>query len=277
MSHIEQTLQKIESVNLKNDEAISELEHIISTELKKLPIFITDMIPGEYIVRSRLLKPEESFHTAIQDFSYHPQPSAILIGRANYAGQQIFYASRYRVTSLGELRFIYANRLKMESFYSIGRWDVKKKLGLAAIITPELIRQHNTKELFSLAQFIQETENEYINDLNMKGFIDIYRYMASKYTETVQEGEEYKYKITAAFSNYIYTKLPLTDGILYQSVQYPENFNVALKKDVIDDGKVQLSFAARQRYLQIGQLHFQEQESIETRDINYNSNKIKWP
>jgi hypothetical protein len=154
---------------------------------------MTDLIVGEPLVRSRYLTDKEDFHHTIQDYSYNPFPEYIKVGRANYVGQQIFYGSRFRVTSLGEVRFIYANREKNEARYSLGRWEVRDKLQLAAIVTPELIRKHNAKELFSLADFIEQTEQKYKNDQDLSGFIDIYRYMASKYTEAVQEGEEHKY------------------------------------------------------------------------------------
>jgi hypothetical protein len=230
MTHIQQTLQKIDKVDLNSEDAVDTIHKIVSTELRKLPIFMTDLVVGEPLVRSRYLADNEDFHHTIQDYSYNPFPEYIKMGRANYPGQQIFYGSRFRVTSLGEVRFIYANREKAEARYSLGRWEVKNKLQLAAIVTPELIRKHNAKELFGLADFIEETEHEYKDEPELSGFINIYRYMASKYTESIQEGEEHKYKITAVFSNFIYSKLHISDGILYQSVQYPENFNVALKK-----------------------------------------------
>ena len=276
MTHIQQTLQKIDSIDLTQDDAIDTIYKIVSTELRKLPIFMTDLIVGEPLVRSRYLTDKEDIHHTIQDYSYNPFPEYIKVGRANYVGQQIFYGSRFRVTSLGEVRFIYANREKDEARYSLGRWEVRDKLQLAAIVTPELIRKHNAKELFGLADFIEETEQEYKNDPDLSGFIDIYRYMASKYTEAVQEEEEHKYKITAVFSNFIYSKLPIADGILYQSVQYPENFNVAIKKEVVDRNKIQLTFAARQKYLRTGHLNYKEDESIQTTNIDYKTGKITW-
>lgn len=276
MTHIQQILQKIEAVDLSDDNAIEAIYKIISTELKRLPIFMTDLNVGEPLVRSRYLNDKEDFHHDIQDYSYNPHPQYIKIGRANYVGQQIFYGSRFRVTSLGEVRFIYANREKDEARYSLGRWEVKERLQLAAIVTPELIRKYNAKELFGLAEFIEETEKEYRDNPELSGFIDIYRYMASKYTEAIQEGEENKYKITAVFSNFIYSRLSIADGILYQSVQYPENFNVALRREVIDQNKVKLTFAAMQKYLRTGHLSYTEDTSVETTLINYDTGKVTW-
>ena len=81
-------------------------------------------------------------------------------------------------------------------------------------------------------------------------------YLANKFTEPIWEGEEYKYKITAVFTNFIYSKLKIADGILYQSVQYPENYNVSLKKEVIDQQKVQLTFAVRQKFIRTEGLNY---------------------
>ena len=276
MTEIEKTIQEIESVDLKSDDAVGVIQTLISTKFRRLPIFMTDLKIGEPLVRSRYLNDTEDFHRTIQDYSYHPKPEYIKIGRANLEGQQIFYGSRFRITSLAEVRFVYANREKESARYSLGRWEVKQKLQMAAIVTPELIRKHNTKELFGLADFIEQTEKKAQNDAELKGFIGLYRYLADKYTEPIQEGEEHKYKITSVFSNFIYSKLPIADGILYQSVQYPENFNVALKKEVIDNHKLQLTFAARQKYIRTGGLNYREDDSIQTENIDYESSSITW-
>ena len=251
MSNIIEAIDAIEKVDLNSEEAIDIIHNIISTKLRKLPIFMNDLVVGEPLVRSRYLKEDEEFHYAIQDYSYNPNPESIKIGRANLHGQPIFYGSRFRITSLAEVRFIYANREKEYARYSLSRWEVKEKIQLAAIVTPALIRKHNAKELFGLADFIEETELQYKDDSEIGGFLDIYKYMANKYTEAIQEGDENKYKITALFSNFIYSRLPMADGILYQSVQYPENFNVALKQDVVDKGKIKLTFCARQIFKRV--------------------------
>jgi hypothetical protein len=276
MSEVQSAIEEIEQIDLRQENAVEQIENIVKTKLRKLPIFLTDLKAGEPLVRARYLKDDEDYHYLVRDYSYNPFPEYIKIGRANYAGQPIFYGSRFRVTSLGEVRFIYANREKDEARYSLGRWEVVEKFPVAAIVTPELIREHNAKELFGLAEFIEEVENDYKNDKDMAGFIDIYRYMAKKYTEPIQEGEEHKYKITAIFSNFIYNKLPIANGILYQSVQYPENFNVALKKDVVDASKIKLTFCAKQKFLRIGHLHYREDASVQTDKFDYDNGKVIW-
>lgn len=276
MSYIIEAIEEIEKVNLQSEKAIDIIQGIISKRLRKLPIFMNDLIIGEPLIRSRYLKDEEDFHYKIQDYSYNPKPEDIKIGRANLEGQPIFYASRFRITSLAEVRFIYANREKDLARYSISRWEPKQKLQLAAIVTPELIRKHNTKELFGLADFIDETEQQYKNDKELAGFLDIYKYMADKYTEAIQEGEEYKYKITALFSNFIYSRLPVAHGILYQSVQYPENFNVALKKEVVDQAQIELTFCAKQVYKRTEGLNYREENSIQAKSIDKENGIIIW-
>ena len=276
MTEIERTIQEIENVDLKSEDAINTIHTLISTKLRQLPIFISYLELGESLVRSRYLLDNEAFHRTIQDFSYNPNPANIKIGRTNLEGQQIFYGSRFRVTSLAEVRFIYANREKESARYSLGRWSVKEKLLLATIITPELIRKHKTKELFELADFIEQKEKETEYDPELNGFINLYKYLATKYAEPIREGEEYKYKITAVFSNFIYSKLHIADGILYQSVQYPENYNVSLKKEVIDRQKMQLTFAVRQKYIRTEGLNYREDESIQAKNIDYASSILTW-
>ena len=276
MNHIQETIQKIDGVNLKKDNANELLHQIISNELQKLPTFALEMEVGEPLVRARPLEDDEEFHHLIQDYSYNPWPEKIKIGRANHTQQQVFYGARFRETALREVRFIYANREKQEARYSLGRWEVKAKLKLACIVTPDQIRRFNATELMELAEFIEDTNLKLKNDLELAGFIDIYEYMAKKFTEAIQEGDENKYKITAVFSNFIYNRLAIADGILYQSVQLPQHFNVVLKKEVVDQRKIQLTFAARQRYVRTNGLNYEEAESIETTNIDYSSGRVLW-
>src|SRR5438094_22408 len=153
MTYIQSVLKEIDSVDLKKEDSIALIENIISTRLLKLPVCLNEMKVGEPVIRSRQLTGEEDFHHFIKDYSYNPNPEYIKLGRANYNGQPIFYGSRFRITSLAEVRFIYANRDRDEARYSIGRWDVKEQLQLAVITTPELIRKHNSTELFEIADF----------------------------------------------------------------------------------------------------------------------------
>ncbi|MFM2326609.1 MAG: hypothetical protein RIR31_811, partial [Bacteroidota bacterium] len=99
---------------------------------------------------------------------------------------------------------------------------------------------------------------------------------AMKYVELIEEPEEYKYKITATFSNFIYSKLHVADGIIYQSVQCPQNFNIALKKEVVVPDNLLLTFAAKQVYERTGPTSFKEIDSVETTYIDYPNNRVNW-
>ena len=277
MSTILKAIDSLESIDLKSADAVSQLQKIISTQLRNLPIFLTDLKVNERVVRARFIDEKEGFHKQIKDYSYNPYPNKVKMGRANLEGQQIFYGSRYRVTALGEVKFIYANRMRDYAHYSLGGWDLVEKLDLAAIVLPEEIRKHNAKELFGLADFIEEKANELKNDPVTGGLLEVYKYMSMKFREPVQEGEEHKYTITAVFSDFIYSKLKTADGLLYQSVQYPENFNIALKKEVIDNNRLQLMFAVRQKFERTGHLEYKEVDSIQATNIDLNTAIITWP
>jgi len=276
MTAIEKTIALIENVDLHSETAISELHSIISSRLGGLPLFMTDIKVGEPLVRARKLENNEDFHHLISDYSYPPDTEKIKVGRANLKGQQIFYGARFRITALAEVRFIYANREKDFAHYSLGLWEAKEKLSLAAIVTPESIRKNNSQELFELADFIESAEKKYRNNSKITGFLDFYRFMANKYREPVEEGEEHKYKITAAFSDFILSTLPTAAGILYQSVQYPQNFNVALRKEVKDTNTIVMTNAARQKYIRTGEKAFQEDESVLTNKIDYEAMRVRW-
>ncbi len=281
MSKFRLALDEIDKVDLLKDNAAEVIHNIIATKFKNLPIFGVDLTVNNPLVRSRYLGDKTDFHYDIQDYSYHPKPNDVKIGRANLPEQQIFYGSRYRETSLAEIRFLNAFREKKFARYSLGRWEVKQKLYLGAIVTPEIIRNNDAKELFGLADYIEKTEADLKNNKEIGDFLEVYKYFAKKYIEQIHKGEEHKYKITAVFSNFVYSKLyfpngNITDGILYQSVQYPKHFNVALKKDVVDQNKIQLTFAARQNYIKTGNTEYKEETSIDAVKIDYSTNKIIW-
>lgn len=278
MSTIQEAIEELEKIDLKSNDAIDKIQKIISTKLRNLPIFLTDLKVGEPLVRTRYLDEKEDYHKTVQDFSYNPVPAKINFGRANLPGQPIFYGSRFRVTALAEVRFVYANRMKDITRYSFGRWEVQNdQINLAAIVSPDHIRKHNAQELFELADYIEELAEANKNDKILSGMLGVYDYIADKYRVPVQEGEEYKYKLTAVFSNFIYEKLHQADEILYQSVPYPENFNVALKKEVVDAGKVKLSFAVQQKFERTGAMNYKEIGSIEAQKIDNASNTVIWP
>jgi hypothetical protein len=68
MTHTQETLQKIDKVDLKAEDAIDIINKIVSTELRKLPSFMTDLVVGGPLVRSRYLAENEDFHYSIQEF-----------------------------------------------------------------------------------------------------------------------------------------------------------------------------------------------------------------
>jgi len=268
MSNIKDILFQIEAIDLTKETALSEIENIVSTKLKSLPAF-KDTFDFEAIIRARPLEEHENFHELITNYSYNPNVQKIKVGRANYPNEQIFYASKNRCTALAEVRFIYSNREKEIARYSYGRWDITKPLDLAVVIDVSKVKQHQTTDLYHIAEFIEQCQNDYKDDSEIGGFVEIYDYFAKKFATPIKEGEEYKYKTTAAFSKFIFNRIPDCDGILYQSVEFPSEFNVALKPSVIDTGKVKLTFAARQTYNKVGNNHFKETESKNTTDIDY--------
>jgi hypothetical protein len=273
MSVINDVLFQIEAIDLTNETALSEIETLISTKLKSLPAF-KDAFAFEAIIRARPLEENQKFHELITNYSYNPDIQKIKVGRANYPNEQIFYASKNRCTAMAEVRFIYANREKEIARYSYGKWDITKPLDLAVVIDISKVKQHQATDLYHISEFIEECQNDYKDDPEIGGFIEIYDYMAQKFATPIQEGEEYKYKITAAFSKFIFNKIPECDGILYQSVQFPKEFNVALKPSVIDSEKIKLTFAARQKYNRVGDNHFVETESINTTLIDYSQGSV---
>jgi hypothetical protein len=276
MMNIQKGLAELESIDLRDKNASQQIDQIIIERFKKLPSFQCNFADNSAIIRTRKLDENLDFFHNIEDYSYNSDIDKIKIGRANYEKQPIFYGSTDRITSLAEVRLLYNNGDEETSRYVISRWDIISPLQLTVVIDPIKVLKHQAPELIGIAKFIEKCQNDFKDDDEISDFIEIYKYFSAKFAEPVKQGEEYKYKLTAGFSNFIYSKLKTCDGIIYQSVQYPLKFNVALKSDAIDNGKLKLTFAARQTFKMTGHLEFEEIESVHTQGFDYDSGKILW-
>ncbi len=276
MSEITEGILELEEIDLKSDEALSQIENIISNKLKKLPSFRVDLALNTFVIRARYLNDNTENFYCINDLSFNPNKSNIQIGRANYQNQQIFYAATNRITALTEIRFVNNLIGKNIAKYVFSKWEIIKPLQLVVIVDHETVQKHNALGLLGISDFIIQNAKDFKDNSEIADFLELYKYISKKFVEHVPAGQEFKYKITAAFSNFVYNRIPQCDGIVYQSVQYPEEFNVALKSNAIIDEKVKLHSAYRQKIRKISETDFQECESLISKSIDYNTFKIEW-
>lgn len=167
-------------------------------------------------------------------FSYYPlaeqKKKPCAIGRANFSGQSIFYASNHAMTNYCEI----GADIGDEVF--LGQWKCKE--GETISVFPMLM------------DFVRNLCGEDSQE------IYLYRYLLDFYslmTDTVCPSTEWKYKATALFANAIYefelqkgVSGKLYDGIMYPSVKAAneKEFNFAFVPHVVDQ-KLELNYVIK--------------------------------
>jgi hypothetical protein len=95
MTLIQRTLQKIDKVDPNSEDAIDTIHKIVSTELRKLPIFMTDLFVGEPLVRSRYLTDKEDFHHTSRTILTIPFRNTLRLLEPITQGNKFFMASGF--------------------------------------------------------------------------------------------------------------------------------------------------------------------------------------
>ena len=185
-----------------------------------------------YIRASRLQKIEDTYDY-ICNHSYNPDIYKISFGRANIPGQQICYFGRIRCTSLFEVRMPDKAKDLGKVGYSLSRWVPQKTMQLAAILNPDTLEEIDCGEMPGFLEYVKRRYTEEKNSENA-GLIHLYKYLSVKFTEVIPDHETFKYKLTSAFSNFVYGHCRDISGLMYQSVQSSKEYNLALMKDTID-------------------------------------------
>lgn len=230
-------ITQIEKIDLKDNDAYDEIYHILNYHLDFLSVFGVYMVPHEevFYVRARIIGKGIKCHNKVSDFSYNRKPELITIGRANKSEQAILYAGRNRITALAEVNII-ENKMEEEIVsYSISRWQINDQLRIAAILNPDSIDHLSAWELPDFLNYIKSEINEIRR--RKPRLLKLYKYFASKFNERVVKGEEDKYKITSAFTNIIFSKHHDIAGLMYQSVKFPDSYNLAIRKEIVDQNK----------------------------------------
>lgn len=227
-------IDALNRIDLKSPKAYEIVVDTLKYYDNLITLFAVDMVPNEnvFYVRARIYENLSDYYRTIHDHSYNIYPEYIKIGRANKPHQQIFYAGRSRITSLAEVNII-ENKMEEEIVsYAVSRWQLKKYIKLAAIFNVSNIEQIDAWELQGFLEYVKNT----ISDHPDKTIIKVYKFISGLFAERVAKGEEYKYVLTSAFANILYEKFPEIGGIMYQSVKDPRSYNLALKKEYIDNG-----------------------------------------
>ncbi len=271
-------IEEIEAIDLSTDEGKDSFSSIIQTRVIRSGAFKLTINPHPdlFYVRARILENKEDYFTTIDDHSYNKKyPEYIKRGRANFDEQAIFYAGRTRITALAEVNII-QNRMEEEVVaYGVSRWIVNKPIDLIAILNPDTIQQIDCGELNGFLEFVVQTYQGLRGTPN-EGIIRFYKYLSDKFTERITEGEEHKYVITSSFANQIFDKLPNIAGLLYQSVKWPETYNLAIKPQYIDEEYLVPSHIFKQTFLRKNIDELQEKKMEQARSLDNKSNTVEW-
>ena len=199
---------------------------------------------GWYIDRVRVNKNDDVF-TNIEQVSYiHDQDvleNYVTFGRANEPKQAVFYgaiespavkhprAVAYFETSelLRELHK-YDN---VEEIFTVSRWRILEDIEVIEMIFSEEALKVNEYNKLSLQNQLKNYVHLQLADHYEKQGV----FFSNEFARNdVMKGESYKYKISAAYANYIWNNTTLK-GITYPSVQ--SNYlgqNVALLPELVD-------------------------------------------
>jgi hypothetical protein len=201
-----------------------------------------------YFVYRMVKNNSEKFLTTVERISYPPLNRINNFGRCNSEKQQVFYGAF-------ELRqscdIIIVNpisvctnecQIKENEIVTIGAWRVIKSFDYYIVFPTNREIKH-----------IEEFKKQY-NEKNI--LMSLNDFLRDEMGKVISEGEEYKYKITAAFSNIIFNKGHNIKAILYPSTKLGDGigYNIVFRKEAIDNNYLQLQQVVTFKFVN-GQLH----------------------
>lgn len=222
-------------------------EHIYQAIADMRDKFIPSAIikKGAYIDRVRIhKKPDDKFYREA-DVSYiHDQDiidKYIMFGRANKEKQAVFYGAiespeikQPRVVAYFETSPVLKELDKHDDiveFFTVSRWRVMEDIEVV-----EMIFSDEALKVSQYANMSLENQLKNYRDLPLAAeYEEQGRFFSNEFARSdVRPGEDYKYKITSAYANYIWDQTHLK-GITYPSVQSRYlGQNIALLPEIVD-------------------------------------------
>lgn len=217
-------------------------ERVAAIRKKMLPSALIKK--GHFIDRVRINEPGEVF-TSIEEVSYiHDKEKLekyVGFGRANMPGQAVFYGSimsskmpRPREVAFKETSYKYRIREELTDIsevFTMSRWRIIEDF--------EVLEMIFSDAALAESEYVQASlENQKGNYQHLEDAVyieDQARFFSNEFARNdINKGEEYKYKISAAYINYVWEKSHLK-GITYPSVQTGYlGQNVALLPELVD-------------------------------------------
>lgn len=262
--------------NAKNETSIESyiyIKNILNTIEFAIPCIIYPK--GSKFVRCRVNE-NDVFFNQISDLSYRTDLQNIKsFGRANEPGQSIFYCADDDSLSLFETsRIPRAQDDRPLEYITTGLWISTEEILVASVLTNDNIRGKH-KEIDNISmdfENIVETQG----DESAKAVSSLIQFLSKEFSQ-VAEGNSNHYKITSAFSNYIFDSVKNADGVIYPSTLVThKGFNLALSPEVVDK-KLKFYVANRRKMEYMGNKQYVETEFIESEICQENDTIIHWP
>lgn len=241
---MDKSLEFLKSVrdNLKEVPYDEIYDHVAALRDKMLPSAL--LKKGHFIDRVRINNPSDVVFTGIQDVSYIQDKEKLKFidfGRANLPGQAVFYGSvmspkieRPREVAFKETSYNYKIRDELQNIsevFTMSRWRIKEDI--------EVLEMIFSDDVLKVSEYAQQSlahqENHYKHLNTAAQMEEQARFFSNEFARNdIGKDEAYKYKISAAYINYIWQKSHLK-GITYPSVQTGYlGQNVALLPELVD-------------------------------------------
>lgn len=249
------------------------IKNILNTIEFAIPFVIYPK--GSKFVRCRVNDEDNPFFNNINDISYRTDVQNIKnFGRANEPGQSVFYCSDDDSLSLLE-----TSKLPKQTddqpleYITTGLWVSTDEILVVSVLTNENIRGSHKAidDLSKDFEYIVKTQA----DESAKAVSQLMQFLSIEFSQA-SAGNSNHYKITSAFTNYIFDSVENADGILYPStVVTHKGFNFALKREVVNK-KLKFLVANRRKMEYVGNKKYVETEFLESEFYQGNDDIIRW-
>jgi hypothetical protein len=223
--------------------------------INKTPLFTTNFPKGGSVARTRCVA---DFATSDilyeQNISYNPDSQSVRIGRANLAGQPVFYAVSLvgsaestvpRTVSYSETSSIAFDKDKEEAeeYAVIGRWSAKEDFKIVWFIHHKQFNQPDPH----IDQLRAAYEAMLSKDPLFDDWVYINEALAAEFAKEVPKGQEYGYGFTSVIGKYLLEELGC-DAVGFPSVKAEGGgLNLAIHPRVLDSGKMNLEVVLVER------------------------------
>jgi hypothetical protein len=260
----------------ENDKNTYESYIYIKNVIHKLQIILpTRLVPtGRRVGRCRLHRNNEDFFSFKSDISYRKDFLDIkTFGRGNEPAQSMFYCSdSQKVSFIETSQITRENKLVDSELLTTGVWKVENPLKVVNILSNESIKGKN--------KIVDDMHNDFETFIAQAGtsgeILKIFLNFISEEFTRDAKGDSSKYKISCAFTNYVYKMYPYIDGIVFPSAMFPDDgVNFVLWPETVDK-KLRFITARRERMEKIGEKEYNEIETIICKENEGKEEKLEW-